>query len=73
MILELAEYVLKQCPYLLFKGLMTIGATGDLTCFDRSKGIILIFTLFFSIVLDADEYVFLMLIHFSLINFFFCS
>ncbi len=41
---ELAEYIMNQCPQLQLRGLMTIGATGDLSCFDRSKTIILIST-----------------------------
>lgn len=31
---ELVNFVLTQCPHLRFTGLMTIGAPGDLTCFD---------------------------------------
>lgn len=31
----LARYILDQCPQLQLAGVMTIGAPGDLTCFDR--------------------------------------
>ena len=32
---ELVKFILEECPYLQFSGLMTIGAPGDLSCFDR--------------------------------------
>lgn len=32
---ELVQFVSANCPQLRLKGLMTIGAPGDLTCFDR--------------------------------------
>lgn len=32
---ELILFIVKECPRLRLKGLMTIGAPGDMTCFDR--------------------------------------
>jgi pyridoxal phosphate enzyme (YggS family) len=32
---ELVASIIENCPHLVFKGLMTIGSPGDLTCFDR--------------------------------------
>lgn len=32
---ELARYIKENCPLLSVRGVMTIGAPGDLTCFDR--------------------------------------
>lgn len=34
-VVELASHVLEECPKLSLEGLMTIGAPGDLGCFDR--------------------------------------
>lgn len=33
----LCDFILRSCPYLLLKGLMTIGASGDYTCFDALR------------------------------------
>ena len=33
-LLDLVKFVRDECPYLQFAGLMTIGAPGDLSCFD---------------------------------------
>ena len=34
---SLATFIREKCPFLKFKGVMTIGAPGDLSCFDRLK------------------------------------
>jgi PLP dependent protein len=34
-LLSLARYILEHCPRLRLRGLMTIGAPGDSTCFDK--------------------------------------
>ena len=34
-LLPLAKFIREQCPHLRIKGLMTIGAPGDFSCFDR--------------------------------------
>jgi pyridoxal phosphate enzyme (YggS family) len=33
--LEIVQHILAECPALKFAGVMTIGAPGDMTCFDR--------------------------------------
>lgn len=32
---DLAKHILSNCPHLQFAGVMTIGAPGDMTCFDK--------------------------------------
>ena len=36
--LELVNYIKSDCPNLKITGLMTIGAPGDLSCFDKLVG-----------------------------------
>ena len=33
--LELAKHIQEKCPFLKFAGVMTIGAPGDMSCFDK--------------------------------------